>query len=118
MFKLQAAAVLSAVVVFTARVSSADDVGVGPSFKGPTGLQLYSLRDMMKKQGPIATLDKAKAFGFQYVEVALGTGQVNWPALFTAAQKAGVKYYFIEDESPSAVEQIPQSLRYLESLKW
>ncbi len=290
MFKLQAAVLLSAVVVFTARVFSADDVGVGPSFKGPTGLQLYSLRDMMKKQGPIVTLDKAKAFGFKYVEVAdlgglppaefkaqldargliaigkhfpfeklrddiagviaeanalglpyvgcawiphqgafdekqcraaaavfnkagaalakkgmkfyyhnhgyefakhgdgtlfdvlaaatdpktvffqmdvmwtvfpaqdparlleaypgrwllmhlkdlrkgvptgslsghteltndvaLGTGQVNWPALFTAVQKVGVKYYFIEDESPSVVEQIPQSLRYLESLKW
>ena len=290
MFKLQAAVLLSAVVAFTARVSSADDVGVGPSFKGPTGLQLYSLRDMMKKQGPSATLDKAKAYGFKYVEVAdlgglpptefkaqldtrglvaigkhfpfeklrddiagviaeakalgmpyvgcawiphkgafdekqcraaaavfnkagaalakkgmkfyyhnhgyefvkhgdgtlfdvlaaatdpktvffqmdvmwtvfpaqdparlletypgrwllmhlkdlrkgvptgslsghteltndvaLGTGQVNWPALFTAAQKVGVKNYYIEDESPSAVEQIPQSLRYLESLKW
>jgi len=29
-----------------------------------------------------------------------------------------VKYYFIEDESPSVVEQIPQSLRYLEQLKF
>jgi len=31
-----------------------------------------------------------------------------------AAKKAGVKWYFIEDESPTSVEQIPQSLRYLE----
>jgi sugar phosphate isomerase/epimerase len=51
-------------------------------------------------------------------DVALGTGQVNWPALFRAAQKVGVKYYFIEDESPTVVEQIPQSLRFLESLAW
>jgi hypothetical protein len=43
---------------------------------------------------------------------------VNWPALFRASQKAGVKYYFIEDESPTVVEQIPQSLRFLESVVW
>ena len=50
--------------------------------------------------------------------MALGTGQVDWPALLRAAQKVGVKYYFIEDESPTAVEQIPQSLRFLESVEW
>jgi len=51
-------------------------------------------------------------------DVALGTGQVDWPALFRASQAVGVKYYFIEDESPSVIEQIPQSLRFLESLEW
>jgi len=51
-------------------------------------------------------------------DVALGTGQVNWPALFQAAQKAGVKYYFIEDESPTVLDQIPQSLKFLESIEW
>jgi sugar phosphate isomerase/epimerase len=267
----------------------AAEVGVGKAFKGPTGIQLYSLRDMMKAQGPAATLDKAKEMGFKYVEVAdlggwtpaqfkaelekrgmvpigrhypydqlrddiaaviadakalgipyagcawighkapfdekqcreaaavfnkagaalakegikfyyhnhgyefqpfgqgtlfdvlaaetdpktvffqmdvlwtmlpgqdpvkllekypdrwlllhlkdlkkgvalgdlsghtaltndvaLGTGQVKWPALFAATQKIGVKYYFIEDESPTVIEQIPQSLRFLESLE-
>jgi sugar phosphate isomerase/epimerase len=50
--------------------------------------------------------------------VVLGTGQMDWPAILKAAEKAGVKYYFIEDESVSAGEQIPQSLRYLEQLKW
>ncbi len=271
-------------------VVPADEVGAGKSFKGPTGLQLYSLRDMQKKEGVTATLDKVKAFGFKYVEVAdygglspadfrkqldqrglapigrhypyaqlrddigavirdakalgipyvgcawighkppfseqvcreaaavfnkagaalaqegikfyyhnhgyefvphgdgtlfdllvgqtdpktvffqmdvlwtvlpgqdpakllekypdrwlllhlkdlkkgvptgnlsahtdltndvaLGSGQVNWPALFTASQKIGIKYYFIEDESPTAVQQIPQSLKFLESVEW
>jgi sugar phosphate isomerase/epimerase len=51
-------------------------------------------------------------------DVTLGTGQVDWPTLLRAAQKAGVKYYIIEDESPTAVEQIPHSLRYLESVEW
>jgi sugar phosphate isomerase/epimerase len=50
-------------------------------------------------------------------DVPLGTGQVDWPAVLAAAKKVGVKYYFIEDESPKAVEQIPQTLKYLESLK-
>ena len=51
-------------------------------------------------------------------DVALGSGQVDWPALLRAAQKVGVKYYLIEDESPTVVEQIPQSLRFLESVEW
>jgi sugar phosphate isomerase/epimerase len=51
-------------------------------------------------------------------DVAIGTGQVDWPALLRASQKAGVKYYFIEDESPSVLEQIPQSLKYLEQVKF
>ena len=29
-----------------------------------------------------------------------------------------MKYYLIEDESPAVLEQIPQSLRYLESVSW
>jgi len=49
-------------------------------------------------------------------DVALGTGQVDWAALLNAAQELGVKYYFIEDESPTVVEQIPQSLKFLEQL--
>ena len=51
-------------------------------------------------------------------DVALGTGQMNWPAILEAAKKAGIKHYFIEDESPTAAEQIPQSKKYIESLKW
>ena len=49
--------------------------------------------------------------------VALGTGVIDWAAVFRAARKAGVKWYFIEDESPASVQQIPQSLSYLEKLK-
>ena len=50
--------------------------------------------------------------------VALGEGIIDWPSVFRAAKKAGVKWYFIEDESPTSVLQIPQSLRYLETLKF
>ncbi|MBO0723324.1 MAG: TIM barrel protein, partial [Blastocatellia bacterium] len=51
-------------------------------------------------------------------DVALGTGIMDWPAILRAAQKAGVKWYFIEDESPTSVQQIPQSLRFLERVKF
>ena len=51
-------------------------------------------------------------------DVALGSGQVQWPAFLKAAQKVGVKYYFIEDESPTVLDQLPQSLRFLEGLEW
>jgi sugar phosphate isomerase/epimerase len=50
-------------------------------------------------------------------DVALGTGQLNLPAILKAAQKAGVKHYYIEDESPSISQQVPQSLAYLKNLQ-
>jgi len=33
------------------------------------------------------------------------------------AKKYGVKYFFIEDESPRSMEQVPQSLAFLKGLK-
>jgi len=51
-------------------------------------------------------------------DVVVGTGMMDWPAILKAAGRAGIKWYFIEDESPTSVEQIPQSLRYLEQVKF
>ena len=51
-------------------------------------------------------------------DVTLGTGQVNWPELIRTAERIGIKYYFIEDESPVSPEQIPQSLKFLKGLKF
>jgi sugar phosphate isomerase/epimerase len=48
--------------------------------------------------------------------VVLGQGDVGIDRIMAAAEKAGVKHYFIEDESSHSVEQIPQSLSYLKSL--
>ena len=50
--------------------------------------------------------------------VVLGQGIIDWPRVLRAAKKAGVKWYFIEDESPTSVEQIPLSLRYLKTLRF
>lgn len=51
-------------------------------------------------------------------DVTLGSGQIDLPATLKAAKKAKVKWYFVEDESPTAADQIPQSLKYLEQLKF
>lgn len=51
-------------------------------------------------------------------DVALGTGQIEYVPILSTAKKIGVKYYFIEDESSSSEQQIPQSLKYLETVKW
>jgi len=50
-------------------------------------------------------------------DVALGTGELDLPGILRAAAKAGVKWYFIEDESDSSEQQIPVSLRYLREAK-
>ena len=51
-------------------------------------------------------------------DAALGAGQMDLPAILKAAKKVGVKWYFIEDESPWSEQQIPQSLKYLEQVKF
>lgn len=51
-------------------------------------------------------------------DVVLGSGQVPYAEVLKAAQEVGVKYYFIEDESPRVIDQVPQSLKFLESVKW
>ncbi len=51
-------------------------------------------------------------------DAALGSGLMDLPAILKAAKKAGVKWYFIEDESPWSEQQIPESLRYLERVKF
>lgn len=51
-------------------------------------------------------------------DAALGAGQMDMPAILRAAKKAGIKWYFIEDESPWSEQQIPQSLKYLETVRF
>lgn len=48
--------------------------------------------------------------------VAVGTGQVDWPAVLRTARRVGVEYFFVEDETPAPLENIPASLAYLRAL--
>ncbi len=49
-------------------------------------------------------------------DVAVGTGQVDWPAVFREARAVGVSYYFIEDESVTPLVNVPLSIAYVRSL--
>ena len=48
--------------------------------------------------------------------VPLGQGMVDIPGVLRAANEAGAKVHFIEDEHPQSEQQIPRSLEYLASL--
>ncbi len=50
-------------------------------------------------------------------KVTVGLGQIEWPSVLRAAQAIGVQQYFIEDESPTPLQCIPDSLKYLRALK-
>ena len=79
--------------------------------KYPNRFKLMHLKDLRK--GVVGNLS-----GGTPVEndVALGTGQINLPAVLKAAKKAGVQHYYIEDESPSYGKQVPQTIAYLSGL--
>ena len=80
--------------------------------KYPDRWQLFHLKDLAKG------VETGKLTGSEDVrnDVALGTGQIDLKNVLRTAQEIGVKYYYIEDESPSVIEQIPRSLKFLESL--
>lgn len=64
-------------IILCSVATQAGDAGIGDSFKGPIGLQLYSLRAQFMANGVGATLDKVKALGIKNVELA---GTYNLPA--------------------------------------
>lgn len=80
--------------------------------KYPNRFPLMHLKDMKKGEKGDFT-GKAP----DEINVVLGTGQIDFQALLKEAQKVGVRYYFIEDEHPDAIHQIPQSMQYLKKLK-
>jgi sugar phosphate isomerase/epimerase len=48
-------------------------------------------------------------------DVTLGTGQLDQAAIFAAAKKAGVKHYYLEDESSHSQSQVPRSIAHLKA---
>jgi sugar phosphate isomerase/epimerase len=82
--------------------------------KYPTRWALMHLKDI--RRGAPVGIHTGKASATD--DVPLGTGQVNWPVVLKQAAAVGVKYYFIEDESPMPMEALPKSLEYLRDLKF
>jgi sugar phosphate isomerase/epimerase len=51
-------------------------------------------------------------------DVPLGEGQADFVNILKAANKIGIKHFFIEDESDHEFINIPKSIAYLKSLKY
>jgi sugar phosphate isomerase/epimerase len=80
--------------------------------KYPGRFQLMHLKD--RKPGTVGNQN-----GNADVEtnVVLGSGDVGIADIMRVAKKAGVKHFFIEDESSRSMEQVPKSLAFIHSLK-
>ncbi len=80
--------------------------------KYPDKFVLFHLKDMEK--GVVGNNT-----GHEDVEtnVVLGTGQVDIEGIVKRGMELGVEYMFIEDECSRVVEQVPQSLQFLNSIK-
>ena len=79
--------------------------------KYPGKFPLFHLKDM--KIGVVG--DKS---GSQDVEtsVTLGKGQIDIEGIVKKATQQGAKYFFIEDESSLVLDQVPLSLKFLNSI--
>ena len=51
-------------------------------------------------------------------KAVIGQGQVNWADLMAAAERDGFEHYYIEDESPDPVGNVPKSISFLEVLRY
>ncbi|HKQ72539.1 MAG TPA: sugar phosphate isomerase/epimerase family protein [Blastocatellia bacterium] len=81
--------------------------------KYPKRFTLMHLKDMRKGEKGNLTGNAPDDWS-----VALGAGQIDIPALLREAKKIGVKWYFVEEESHTPLENIPAGLRYLEKLRF
>jgi sugar phosphate isomerase/epimerase len=96
--------------VFWATHAGQDPVALMAKY--PTRWRLMHVKDIRK--GAPTGLYTGHAPGTD--DVPVGTGQVDWPAVLKEAKRVGVEWYFIEDESPTPLDNIPRSVAYLKSL--
>jgi sugar phosphate isomerase/epimerase len=62
----------------------------------------------------------ARSWGHKYDsdnDVTLGTGQLDQAAIFAAAKQAGVKHFYLEDESSHSQTQVPLSIAFLKAAR-
>jgi sugar phosphate isomerase/epimerase len=82
--------------------------------KYPHRFRLLHLKDLKKGAGPGNLSGSAP----DEDSVAVGDGVIPWADVLSAARRQGCVKYYIEDESPDAVKQIPRSLEFLQSLRF
>lgn len=97
--------------VFWAKAGGVDPAQLIEKYSGR--VRFLHLKDMQKG----LKLPPGTSGAPDETNVPLGTGQIDWVAVFRASVKSGIHIYYIEDESPDPLGQIPKSLRYLAGLK-
>jgi sugar phosphate isomerase/epimerase len=80
----------------------------------PTRWQLMHIKDMRKG----APLGNQQAHADNKDSVPAGQGFIPWDKIIPLALKNGCQDFFIEDESPLAMTQVPESLKFLNSRRW
>ena len=72
------------------------------------------LKDL-KKGAPVIA---GAGVGTPDIDVPVGSGQIDMPAVLTAARKAGAALYYVEDESATPLANIPKSVAWLQAFKY
>lgn len=72
------------------------------------------LKDL-KKGAPVIA---GAGVGTPDIDVPVGSGQIDMPAVLAAARKAGTALYYLEDESATPLANIPRSLAWLQAFTY
>lgn len=96
--------------VFWAKQGCADPVAIIKKY--PSRIKMLHLKDRQ-----LGTACNNTGHADEETNVILGKGDVQISDIMKAAKKAGVKHYFIEDESSRVMKQLPESIAYLKGLK-
>ncbi len=80
----------------------------------PGRFPLMHLKDMRKGEPRTGEPGNVR----EEASVPLGEGEIDWPPVLRAAERHGVRHYFVEEEHPEAVAQIPRTLEYLRRVRY
>jgi alpha-glucosidase len=95
--------------VFWVRYAGQNPAALLKKYKGR--YKLLHLKDRR-----IGTPNRLDGDGDRESNVVLGSGDADIAAVMKEAKAQHIKYAFIEDESTRSVEQVPQSIEYLQSI--
>jgi sugar phosphate isomerase/epimerase len=101
---------------FEMDVSLMNEYGIDPlKFFNKYSSRIKMIHFNLKDRKP-GTPDSNAGHADVETNLVLGNGDVGIAGLIKAARKAGVKHYFIEDESSRVLQQVPQTLAVLKPL--
>lgn len=99
--------------VFWASLPGNDPVALLEKY--PTRWRLMHLKGM--KKGVVRNV-KTGAADPDSSEVPIGSGQIDYRAVIRTAKRVGVKKFYLEDETKDPFATVPQSVRWLRSIKF